>query len=90
MSVGKLYSVPDRLLVTRVRYRILEESPNGWAGIFVPADVARVKDGGRYIVELEDRRVGYCGTRVDASRQGTFRFGGKRLEEAARPGVTSR
>ena len=79
MGVGRLYGAEDRQLVTVVRYQLTTESPNGWSGIFIPADQSRVKDGGHYIVELEDKRRGYCGTRADNLRRNTFRFGGRSL-----------
>ena len=79
MGVGRLYEVKDKRLLTLVRYQLVNESPNGWSGVLVAEDGSRIKDGGRYIVELEDKRRGYCGTRADRSRRNTFRFGGKAL-----------
>ena len=62
---GKLYQVYDDEPVAKISYQIHEEfdlvgSPRKWRGELTLAENVEIREGGRYMIELEDKRKGKC------------------------------
>jgi len=62
---GKLYGAHSNKLISTVSYKIHEEiTPDGtiekWWGEITLTDTARILDGDRYVIELDDQRKGKC------------------------------
>ncbi len=60
MSTGKLYSSSDEKFISNVSYQFHHEDPHQWWGELTLTDALRIKDGGGYLLELEDCRKGRC------------------------------
>ena len=56
MSIGKLYQSIDGKYIGEVNYNFQHDDPHSWWGELTLVDYARIKDGGGYIIELEDGR----------------------------------
>ena len=68
MSIGKLYNMEGEEFIGEVNYRLFHhEAATNWWGELTLIDYARLSEGDRYILELEDRRRGRCflGRRVN-------------------------
>ncbi len=60
MTIGKLYSIYDKQFVAEVEYRCYDESRQNWWGELTLTEFQRLRDGGGYVIELEDKRRGNC------------------------------
>ena len=61
MGIGKLYTAEGEELITEVSYRLFQnEDAANWWGELSLIDFSRLKDGDKYILELEDNRRGGC------------------------------
>ena len=56
MSTGRLYQSIDGKLIGEVNYCFQHEDEHSWWGELTLVDYVRIKDGGGYVIELEDRR----------------------------------
>jgi len=59
LARGKLYSA-DENFISDIDYQFHEDSPNNWWGELILIEFKRIGDGGRFIIELEDRRRAIC------------------------------
>ena len=62
---GKLYQAYDDKPVAEISYQIHEEfdplgSPGKWWGELTLAASVEIREGDRYMIELEDKRKGRC------------------------------
>jgi len=60
VSTGRLYQSLDGKFIAEVNYTFQHEEEHRWWGELTLVDYVRVKDGGGYIIELEDGRRGEC------------------------------
>jgi len=62
LAIGKLYIVSsgEEQLVGDVNYKFHDESLTSWWGELTLIEYKRLKDGGGYVIELEDSRKGRC------------------------------
>ncbi len=60
MSTGSLYKLSDSEFIGSVNYRLLHEEETNWWGELTLEDYVRLDDGDKYIIELEDKRMGQC------------------------------
>ena len=60
MSEGYLYKLSDSEFIGCVNYRLLREEETTWGGELTLEDHFRIDDGGEFIIELEDKRMGQC------------------------------
>lgn len=71
MSTGKLYQSHDDQFITEVSYQFQHEESGRWWGELLLVDYVRVKDGGGYILELEDGRKNKVSLRKRVNRAAT-------------------
>lgn len=62
---GKLYRTGDEKAIGVVDYRLQVDTdeeglPSRWSGDLILAETGGVRDGDRYILELDDKRRGRC------------------------------
>ena len=62
---GKLYEAYSREFVAHISYRVNEELATEprlkkWSGELTLVENMKIRDGGRYMIELEDERKGKC------------------------------
>lgn len=86
MGTGKLYHASDEEFLANVNYQFQHESPQQWWGELTLVEYVRVKDGGGYVLELEDNRRGRCALKKRVNRAVTslppryiYRFSGTGL-----------
>ena len=61
MSIGKLYNMEGEEFIGEVNYRLFHhEAATNWWGELTLIDYARISEGDRYIIELEDKRKSKC------------------------------
>jgi len=61
MSIGKLYNSDGEQFISEVNYQLFHhEAATNWWGELSLIDYARLSEGDRYILELEDKRRGNC------------------------------
>ena len=61
MGIGKLYNADDEEFIGEVNYRLFHhEAATNWWGELTLIDYARLNEGDRYILELDDNRRGNC------------------------------
>jgi hypothetical protein len=60
VSTGKLYSLNDEQFVANVNYQLYDRSPTNLWGELTIKEYRPVRDGGEYVVELEDRCKCQC------------------------------
>ncbi len=68
MSIGKLYQSIDEKLIGGVNYNFQHEDTHSWWGELTLVDYVRIKDGGGYIIELEDGRKSRCALKKRVNR----------------------
>jgi len=83
VGTGKLYHASDEEFLANVNYQFQHESPQQWWGELTLVEYVRLKDGGGYILELEDKRRGRCALKKRVNRAVTslppryiYRFNG--------------
>ena len=86
MGTGKLYHASDEEFLANVNYQFQHEAPQQWWGELTLVEYVRLKDGGGYILELEDNRRGRCALKKRVNRAVTslppryiYRFSGTGL-----------
>ena len=61
MGIGKLYRFSDDQFVGNINYQLFDHvAATNWWGELTLVDYARLSEGDRYIIELEDMRRGNC------------------------------
>ena len=61
MGIGKLYRFSDDQFVANVDYHLFHhEAATNWWGELSLIDYARLSEGDKYIIELEDKRKSKC------------------------------
>ena len=62
MAIGRLYFTEsnEKQLVGYVDYRLQSEASTSWWGELALIEYKSIKDGGGYIIELDDGREGIC------------------------------
>jgi hypothetical protein len=60
VATGRLYQSSDEGFIAEVNYQFQHESPQRWWGELTLVDYVRIKDGGGYLLELEDGRRSKC------------------------------
>ena len=61
MGTGKLYRFSDDQFVANVDYQLFHhEADTNWCGELSLIDYARLSEGDKYIIELEDKRKSKC------------------------------
>jgi hypothetical protein len=60
VAIGRLYQYSDEEFIAEVNYQFQHESPQRWWGELTLVDYVRIKDGGGYLLELEDGRRSKC------------------------------
>ncbi len=68
MSTGRLYQSIDEQLIAEVNYNFQNEEDHRWWGELTLVDYVRIKDGGGYIIELEDGRRSRCALKKRVNR----------------------
>jgi hypothetical protein len=68
MSTGKLYEAIECKLIGAVNYNFQHDDPHSWWGELTLVDYVRIKDGGGYIIELEDGRRSRCALKKRVNR----------------------
>ena len=56
MSTGRIYQSVDGKYIAEVNYNFQHEEQHSWWGELTLVDYVQIKDGGGYIIELEDGR----------------------------------
>jgi hypothetical protein len=60
VPTGRLYNAMTEELITGVSYNFQHEEDNRWWGELTLIEYRQIKDGGGYIIELEDGRRSRC------------------------------
>ena len=61
MGIGKLYRHSDNQFLANIDYRLFtHRAATNWWGELILIDNVRLTDGGRFIIELEDKRKSKC------------------------------
>lgn len=68
MSTGKLYQSIDNVFIAGVNYNFQHEDTHNWWGELILVDYVRIKDGGGFILELEDGRKCRCALKKRVNR----------------------
>jgi hypothetical protein len=68
VSIGRLYQSIDDKLIAEVNYNFQNEEEHRWWGELTLVDYVRVKDGGGFIIELEDGRCSRCALKKRINR----------------------
>jgi hypothetical protein len=83
VPTGRLYNALDDEFIANVSYQFQHEEENRWWGELMLIEYKQVKDGGGYVIELEDGRSSRCALKKRVNRAVTslppryvFRFSG--------------
>ena len=68
MPTGILYHSSTEQLIANVNYQFQHEDEHRWWGELTLIEYKQIKDGGSYILELEDGRRGHCALRKRVNR----------------------
>lgn len=68
MPTGKLYYSANAQLISDIHYQFQHQGDRSWWGELTLIDYKQVKDGGGYIIELEDGRCGSCALKKRVNR----------------------
>ena len=68
MSIGRLYQSIDEKYIGEVNYNFQHEEPHRWWGELTLVEYMRIKDGGGYIIQLEDGRHARCALKKRVNR----------------------
>jgi hypothetical protein len=68
VSIGRLYQSIDEKLIGEVNYNFQHEEDHRWWGELTLVDYMRIKDGGGYIIELEDGHRSRCALKKRVNR----------------------
>ena len=68
MPTGKLYYSIDEKFIANVNYNFQHEEEYRWWGELTLIEYKQIKDGGGYIIELEDGRKSRCALKKRGNR----------------------
>ena len=68
MPTGKLYNSINNELIANVTYNMQHEEDHQWWGELTCVEYKQVKDGGSYVIELEDGRKCRCALKKRVNR----------------------
>jgi hypothetical protein len=68
VSIGRLYEAINDKYIGEVNYNFQHEDPHSWWGEFTLVDYTHIKDGGGYIIQLEDGRHARCAIKKRVNR----------------------
>jgi hypothetical protein len=91
VNTGRLYQAIDGKFIAEVNYNFQHEEEFRWWGELTLVDYVRIKDGGGYIIQLEDGRYARCALKKRVNRAVTslppryvYHFSGSGAFEARR------
>jgi hypothetical protein len=65
---GKLYYSTDEQFVANVNYQFQHQEDHSWWGELTLVEYKQVKDGGAYVIELEDGKKSRCALKKRVNR----------------------
>lgn len=68
MPTGKLYNSFNEQFIANVSYNFQHEEEYRWWGELTLVEYQKIKDGGGYIIELEDGRKSRCALKKRVNR----------------------
>jgi len=68
VSTGRLYQSIDEKFIGEVNYNFQHDEEHRWWGELTLVEYMRVKDGGGYIIELENGRRSRCALKKRVNR----------------------
>jgi hypothetical protein len=68
VPTGRLYNALNDEFIADVSYQFQHEEDNRWWGELTLIDYKQIKDGGGYIIELEDGRSNRCALKKRVNR----------------------
>ena len=68
MATGRLYQSHDEKFIAEVNYQFQHESEAKWWGELTLVDYVRIKDGGGYLLELENGARSKCALKKRVNR----------------------
>jgi hypothetical protein len=68
LARGKLYFSIDKIFIANVSYTFQHREDHSWWGELTLIEYKQVKDGGGYLIELEDGRKSTCALRKRVNR----------------------
>jgi hypothetical protein len=68
VPTGKLYNSLNNELIANVNYNFKEQDDHQWWGELTTIEYTQVKDGGCYLIELEDGKKSHCALKKRVNR----------------------
>ncbi len=68
MPTGKLYSSLNNEFIANINYNFQHQDEHEWWGELMTIEYKQIKDGGGYIIELEDGKKSRCALKKRVNR----------------------